>query len=83
MLSFTKTSRSRYIILTVLGEKREKAASSFYKRTILLIKLDKDCRQRKLKANFISDHLCLKQNFCIHAKMSSARKFPALNVTRH
>ena len=25
-VSFTKTSRSRYIILTVLGEKREKAA---------------------------------------------------------
>lgn len=82
-VSFTKTSRRRYIILTVLGESREKAASSFYKRTILLIKLDKDCRQRKLKANFISDHLCLKQNFCIHAKTSSGRKFLALSVTRH
>ena len=82
-VSFTKTSRRRYIILTVLGKSRDKAASSFYKRTILLIKLDKDCRQRKLKANFISDHLCLKQNFCIHAKTSSGRKFPALSVTRH
>lgn len=70
-VSFTKTSRSRYIILTILGEKREKAASLFYNRTILLIKLDKDCRQRKLKANFISDHLCLKQNFCIHPQQGN------------
>lgn len=68
-LSFTKTSRSWYIILNILG-KKEKSASSFYKRTIFLIKLGKECRQRKLKANSIYEHLCQKHNFCIYAKIS-------------